>query len=1138
MSASPCAACGFANPAGALFCGSCGTALGRPCPSCGTVVSPGLSFCTSCGFALEEAGAPPTSEERKVVTVVFVDLVGFTGRAESLDPEDVRGLLAPYHMRAKTELERFGGTVEKFIGDAVMAVFGAPVAHEDDPERAVRAALAVREGIADLNAADPSLQLSVRIGAATGEALVDLNARPEEGEALAAGDVLNTASRLQSAAPADEVLVDAATQRATEHAIQYEDAEPIVAKGKSDPVPVWKAVAPRARLGVDIAFRGGAPLVGRDAELRALLDAVARMRAERSAQLVTLVGEPGIGKSRLVYELWAALEIDPELTAWRQGRSLPYGEGVSYWALGEMVKAQAGILESDDAGVAEAKLHAAVENVVADPADAEWIDGHLRPLIGLAPAGETGSDHATETLGAWRRFFEAMAEQRPLVLVFEDLHWADDGLLDFVDGIVDWATDIPLLVLCTARPELLDSRPGWGGGKRNATTLSLSPLSPEETGSLVTSLLSNGRLLDERRSELLLRAGGNPLYAEEYVRMLSLAEEDLPLPESVQGIIAARLDTLPPPEKALVQGASIVGKVFWPGALADVLGQERADVEQSLQILDRKEFVRRERRSSVAGETAYVFRHALVRDVAYSQIPRKRRAEMHRLAAGWIETLAGDRSEDLADLVAHHYLSALDLGRRTGREDPGLAGRARVALMEAGDRSYALNAFAAAARFYEQALALSTETEPERARVLLGYGRALFHAEGTGKDALREAADSFLDAGDREQAALALLALADFVHFIEGNTPEASANLDLAVSLVADSEASPIKAGVLANRARFHMIADETDRAIPLADEALALATSLGLEDLQAHTLNTRGVARTMSGDLGGVDDLERAVEIAPPLSFELLRALNNLVSTLVELGELERGFALMARSLEAARRHGHVVAMAWVETQELDRLYWIGAWDELLARSEAMLDGTSTPTLMGIDAYIFRARLRIARDEVAGALEDSAKLLELARVQGDPQVAFPALATRAEVLHESGQEEEAVVALEDLLTRWRESPSSAAGPWVAELARALDGLGRGAELFEASSQVRLRTSWLEAAETLAAGDAVRAADLYDEIGAQSDAAKTRLLAAQQLVSADRREEAEEQLELALEFFRRAGATRFVREAEALLAVS
>ena len=505
--------------------------------------------------------------------------------------------------------------------------------------------------------------------------------------------MLNTASRLQSAAPPDGILVDEATHRLTENTIEHREAEPVVAKGKADPVTVWEPVAPKARLGVDIAFRGGAPLVGRSDELNALLDAVARSQRDRAPQLVTLVGVPGIGKSRLVWELFSALDSDPaQYVTWRQGRSLPYGDGVAFWALGEMTKAQAGILESDDAEAAEAKLRAAVEYVLDEAGEASWVEGHLRPLAGLGAGDEAGGDHATEAVAAWRRFFEALAEQRPLILVFEDLHWADDGLLDFVDQMAEWTTDVPLLILCTARPELLDRKPGWGGGKRNATTISLAPLSQDDTAALVSSLL-DGRLQAERRSELLTRAGGNPLYAEEFVRMLAQAEEELPLPESVQGIIAARLDTLPPDEKTLVQAAAIVGKVFWPGALGELLGLSQGDVELAVHALERKEFVRRERRSSIAGETAYVFRHVLVRDVAYSQIPRKRRADMHRLAAGWIEALAGDRPEDLADMVAHHYLSAIDLDRRSGREDPELAARARTALVEAGDRSSALGAF-------------------------------------------------------------------------------------------------------------------------------------------------------------------------------------------------------------------------------------------------------------------------------------------------------------------------------------------------------------------------------------------------------------------------------------------------------------
>ena len=1132
-----CAACGFANPAGALFCGNCGSALGRACPSCGTVVSPELAYCTSCGASLEEEQRL-AAEERKLVTAVFVDLVGFTGRSERLDPEDVRGFLAPYHARAKAELERFGGTVEKFIGDAVVAVFGAPTAHEDDAERAVRAALAVREAISELNADDPSLGLSVRIGAATGEALVNLNARPEQGEQLAAGDVLNTASRLQSMASPDGILVDEATHRLTEQVIEHREAQPVVAKGKTNPVAVWEPIAPKARLGVDIAFRGGAPLVGRSDELNALLDAVARSQRDRSSQLVTLVGVPGIGKSRLVWELFSTLDSDPaQYVTWRQGRSLPYGDGVAFWALAEMTKAQAGILESDDAEAAEAKLRATVEYILDEVEEARWVESHLRPLAGLGAGAEAGGDHAAEALAAWRRFFEALAEQRPLILVFEDLHWADDGLLDFVDQMAEWTTDVPLLILCTARPELLDRRPGWGGGKRNATTISLAPLSQDDTAALVSFLL-DGQLQAERRSELLARADGNPLYAEEFVRMLAQAEEELPLPESVQGIIAARLDTLPPDEKTLAQAAAIVGKVFWPGALGEMLGLPQADVGQAVHALERKEFVRRERRSSIAGETAYVFRHVLVRDVAYSQIPRKRRADMHRLAASWIEALAGDRPEDLADMVAHHYLSALDLDRRSGRDDPELAARARTALVEAGDRSSALGAFSAAARFYGQALELWPEADPRRAAILISYGKALFHAEGGGKEALREAADEFIESGDREEAAMALVGLADVLHFAEGRSHEAAQTVEFAVSLLVDSPPSAAKAAALANRARFHAIADEMEEASRLAEEALELAVALGLEELQAHALNTRGIARTVSGDLRGVEDLEQSMSTAPSHSFERMRAMNNLAAIHIALGELDRGFTLVEQSLQEARRLGHAVGIGWAETQLLDRLYWQGAWDELLERSEALLTLLASDALNTTDAHILRARVHLGRDALANAVDSSAAALELAERQGDPQVRFPAMATRASVIFQSGDESGASALVDGLLSAWRENPVSPAGPWIVEFAALLDALGRGDELRVATQHVRMRTDWLQGAEALVDGNPTRAADIYDRIGAHADAAVTRLQAADRLISTGRRSEADEQLGLALEFFRAAGAERYVREAEALFAVS
>jgi class 3 adenylate cyclase len=553
--------------------------------------------------------------ERKVVSVLFADLVGFTSRAETLDPEDVEAILRPFHDRLRSELQKRGGTVEKFIGDAVMAVFGAPVAHEDDPERAVRAALAIRDWIREEE------ELEVRIAVNTGEVLVSLEENPGGERGLVAGDVVNTASRLQNAAPVNGILVGETTYNATSRMIEYREAPAVEAKGKSQPVRVWEVIEARSSYGVDITRKPTTPLVGRERELGLLVGTLARAQHERSPQLVTLVGVPGIGKSRLVYELFAEIDKRPELIFWRQGRCLSYGDGVAFWALGEIVKAHAGILEREPEERAAEKLRAVVEEAVPEQDDAAWVLRELKPLVGLAE-GEAG-DRA-ESFAAWRRFFEGLAELGPLVLVIDDLHWADEGLLDFVDHLVDWATGVPILLVGTARPELLARRPDWGGGKQNATTISLSPLTEAETATLVHGLLDRTVLPADVQAALLDRAGGNPLYAEEFARIALEREAlgdvgSLPLPESVQGLIAARLDALSDDEKALVQDAAVLGKVFWVAAVAQLSGVAVRRTEELLHGLARKQFVQRERRSSMESDTQYAFAHALVRDVAYGQ---------------------------------------------------------------------------------------------------------------------------------------------------------------------------------------------------------------------------------------------------------------------------------------------------------------------------------------------------------------------------------------------------------------------------------------------------------------------------------------------------------------------------------------
>ena len=488
----------------------------RRCPSCGEENDERARFCWSCGGSLDE-GRSPTSEERKVVSVLFVDLVGFTARSDQSDPEDVRATLRVYHERLKREIERFGGTVEKFVGDAVMAVFGAPVAHEDDAERAVRASLRIAEAIEELNQERPGLDLAIRAAVNTGEAVVTLGARPEAGEGFVTGDVVNVASRLQGIAPVGGVVVGELTYRATSGVIEYEELEPVSVKGKEEALPVWHAIEARSRFGVDVEQQTKVPLIGRDRELNLLRELFGGIERDATTQLVTLVGEPGVGKSRLVWEFQRFVDDLPDIVYWRQGRCLPYGEGITFWALGEVVKSHAGILESDTPDQAASKLELAVSEIVEEEGERDWIRSRLEPLVGLE---EAQTAEREESFTAWRTFLEAIASTRPLVLVFEDLHWADPAMLAFVEHLADWASGVPLFVLCTARPELYERDPGWGGGKRNHTAVSLAPLSSEETAQLIGALLDRTVLPAETQTALLARAGGNPLYAEEFIRML------------------------------------------------------------------------------------------------------------------------------------------------------------------------------------------------------------------------------------------------------------------------------------------------------------------------------------------------------------------------------------------------------------------------------------------------------------------------------------------------------------------------------------------------------------------------------------------------------------------------------------------
>jgi class 3 adenylate cyclase len=1070
-----------------------------------------------------EVAPPSAGEERKVVTCLFCDLVGFTARAESLDPEDVRALLAPYHARVRAELERHGGTVEKFIGDAVMAVFGAPAAHEDDPERAVRAALAIRDSAR-------AQGVELRIGIATGEALVALGARSAEGEGMVSGDVVNTAARLQSAAPVYGVLVGETTYRATRRAIDYREVEPVAAKGKAEPVAAWVAAEARARFGTEVLDHAAGGLVGRERELDVLCSALERVRIERSSQLVTLVGVPGIGKSRLVHELSRIADADPELITWRQGRCLAYGDGVTFWALAEIVKAQAGILEGDTDAAADGKLHSMVADVLTDPNEAAWIEARLRPLAGLEAEAEIAGDRRGESFAAWRRFFEALADQRTLIAVFEDLQWADEGLLDFLDELADWAGGVPLLLLCTARPELLSRRPAWGGGKLNATTVALAPLSDAETALLIAHVLERSVLPADTQRNLLARAEGNPLYAEQFAHLYAErgSAEALPLPENLQGIVEARLDALPSLEKALLQDASVLGKVFWSGSL-------QPDSDALLRELTRKGFVRRQTRSSVAGEDEYAFAHVLVRDVAYGQIPRMDRSRKHRLVAEWIESLG--RADDHAEMVAHHWRSALELARASGTDDEKLVERTRFAFRDAGDRATALNAYAAAAEYYAEALPLWPPDDSERADLLFRRARALHLASDDLREkALEEARDSLIAAGASAQAGEAAAFLARIAWY-RGAREDSLRHLTFAEDLVAAAPPSAAKAHVLATSARQRTLAGDTDLGEQLAREAVTMAEELDLPELSAHAHATIGTAQVSRG-VGGREELERGLEIAVAVnSPEQAGILINLaVEAFFIAGDINREDELFAKAEETAERFGNRDMARFARGDRIWTRYALGAWDEALAMADLFIAECETePHYLEHLPREIRSWIRFARGDTSGAQDDAERALAHGLASGDPQTILMPLVQCCYLSAQTGRLAEAKARAAEAIRYARTHTDFAGAPLLlTTIAAELEIETELRDLFELAPD----GPWERAARAGAAGNQRLAADLLAAMGTPTLEAFHRLAAAEALIAAGRRREGEAELERALAFYRTVGATAYLERAESLLSAS
>jgi class 3 adenylate cyclase len=859
-----CTNCGTENLAGARFCMECATPFAAICSNCGAANLPAAKFCSECATPMSAGAARPSAvpasgattpapstlpdaaAERRLVSVLFADLVGFTAFSEGRDAEEVRELQERYFETVREIIGRYGGTVEKFIGDAAMALWGAPVAHEDDAERAVRAGL-------DLVGAVPALGpgIEVRVGVLTGEAAVNLGATDQ---GMVVGDMVNTASRLQSAAAPSTVLVGEATQRAAGGAVVFEVADDQVLKGKASPVPAWRAlrvVAQRGGVGRSEALE--APFVGRDEELRQLKDLHHATSREGRARLVSVIGPAGIGKSRLAWEFLKYVDGLVEDVWWHDGRSPAYGEGITFWALGEMIRGRAHLQETDDEPTTRAGIAAMLEEHVPDPSERAWIEPALLSLLGL----ESGAG-SEQLFGAWRTFFERLAASGPVVMVFEDFHHADTGLLDFVDHLMEWSRSVPILILTLARPELLERRADWGAAKRSFTSIHLEPISTAAMGELLAGLVPG--LPTAARDAIVARADGVPLYAVETVRML-LAQgrlvledgvyrpvddlSDLAVPETLTALISARLDELDAADRALVADAAVLGQSFTPAAVAAISGVDPTSLEPRLRALVRRELLVQQvdPRSPERGQYAFV--QALIREVAYNTLAKRDRKVRHLAAARYFESL---ETEELAGALAGHYLAAHGYAT-DGPEADALAAQARVALRAAAERAVALGAHSQAIAFLEHALAVSPAAA-DRADL---HERALASAmQGLVAEVAERHARAALEARrelrEREPIALATAALANAIAFFGADGEPLLEILLPAWEEFADLEQTPAGVALMLQLSTAYSFTQEDRTALDWVERLLPIAERL---DRPADT--ARALAR-LSGRLWRLD--------------------------------------------------------------------------------------------------------------------------------------------------------------------------------------------------------------------------------------------------------------------------------------------
>ena len=939
------------------------------CPACQADTPAGARFCPSCGARLE--ANRPEATERKVVTTLFADLVGFTALGERHDPEDVDRALRDYYALVRAIIERFGGVVEKFIGDAVVGLFGVPAAHEDDAERAVRAALEIVARMRELPAIGDE-RLLVRAAVNTGPALVRLQVLPQSGEGVLVGDAVNTAARLLAQAPTMSVVVGSSTHRLTEREITYERMTAISAKGKARPVERWVARGAVSRRGVD-AGRDDTQMVGREVELAVLSGLLDRMIASRSPQFALITGEAGIGKSRLLREFFRLVDARPGLLCtWRQGRCPPYGDGLAYGALSEIVSAHAGIQQGDASAVAETKLQACLP----DGRMEQWLAGRLRPLMGLpAPATER-----EESFIAWTTFLEEVARKRATVIVVEDLHWASEPTLAFLGHFARQARGVPLLLVGTARPEFLEAHPDAHDLAPGLEHIDLKTLTGEESARLV-SLHAHAAHQTNLVEDVAGRCGGNPLFAEELVRYLverhaaggprsgSIEDDQAHVPTSVLALIAARLDALPPEQKALMADASVAGEVFWPAALRALRADPSSFVDDTLAHLEAREFIRRSSDTTIAGGQSFKFWHALVRDVAYSTMPRAVRAEKHQAVAAWIASQA-ERTEAraLSHLLAHHYVTATELAR-AGGDDARVAllrVPARNALADAGRYDFPLDV-AAAERCFTDAIELSTDEEPEYAELLAERARALTQRGELAPAArmLEDAIEQLRASGRTEKVVESMIELARCLYLL-GDARHG----DVALAALTLSEDGPRGQAWLTAKAHWCFLTAASfvgQPAVAAADDALRAYEELG-EEPSPFVQGYRGMARCDLGDPGGLEDLQTAVRNSRRrgLVYEFAALTYDLADELHVYHGPRRALRVLKPAATLAVKRGDETSSSFLQAMLLFNQCYAGRWDAFLDGADALIPRLRRNRQAGdyVEVTVMSAYLRCMRGE------------------------------------------------------------------------------------------------------------------------------------------------------------------------------